>query len=367
MCTKASAARHREARRLLAGVCVGLALFLLIGGCDGRPAEQSTAVGPAPAEERRETVADTPDPVSPPEAAPASSDPVAEPSPSPVPLEFPEGPTVGDEYPELASAALVHARLVALSGGVVLQAGDLVVTREDIEKELAQSLPQVREQLSKSGFFFLEQMATERLLVREARQSPGAKSGDDQTVVQAYMREVVGTPEVSAEDVAAFYEENRELVGSVPLAQVEEQIRRHLMQEKQQHTVNLHVRTIGQRIPVAVAADWAAEQAERARDNVVDRARASGLPTIASFGADTCIPCQKMAPVREAISKKYKGKVNVVYVHVGNEQVLAARYGVQAIPYLIFFDGAGREVHRHTGMMSQEKMEEHIARLGVQG
>jgi cytochrome c-type biogenesis protein len=42
-----------------------------------------------------------------------------------------------------------------------------------------------------------------------------------------------------------------------------------------------------------------------------------------------------MAPTREALSEKYDGKVNVVYVHVGNEQILASRFGVQGIPLLI--------------------------------
>ena len=41
------------------------------------------------------------------------------------------------------------------------------------------------------------------------------------------------------------------------------------------------------------------------------------------------------------------------------------RYGVQGIPLVLFFDTDGREVVRHTGMMTQEQIEEQLAKLGV--
>ena len=335
----AFASRLVDTKRLLMRVCCGLFLVLLVGGCADRPADQPTAAAPA--------------------------EPLTEKASAPVHMDFPEGPTIEEEYPGLASASLVHARLVDdLPTGVVLQTSGLDVTKDDIEKQVAQSPPEMREQLSKSGFFLLEQVVTQDLLMQEALQQLGG--GDERTVLQSYLAEVAGTAPVSDAEVEAFYEENREMVGSASLAEVKEQIRQHLIQEKQQKALDQHIRTTGERIPIAVAAHWVAQQAELARDNVIDRARASGRPTIASFGADSCIPCQMMVPTREAVRKKYEGKANVVYVHVGDEQVLASRYGVRGIPLLIFFDADGEEFHRHTGVMSQEEIESHLARIGVE-
>ena len=347
-------------KRLLNLVFCGLFLVVLVAGCAERPADQPTAAAPEPAGEQRDALTDTARDTAP--RAPA--EPVT--AETPVPMEFPDGPTVEEKHPNLATASLVHARLVDdLPEGVVLQASGLVVTKDDIEQQMAQSPPEVREQLSKSGFFLLEQVVTQDLLAHEARQHLG--SGDERTLLQSYLREVAGTSSVSDAEVEAFYKENREMVGSAPLTQAKEQIRQHLMQEKQQKAVDRHIRTIGERVPIAVAADWVAQQAELSRDNPVDRARASGRPTIASFGADSCIPCQMMVPTREAVREKYEGKANVVYVHVGNAQVLASRYGVRGIPLLIFFDADGEEFHRHTGVMSQEEIEAYLAQMGVQG
>jgi len=122
---------------------------------------------------------------------------------------------------------------------------------------------------------------------------------------------------------------------------------------------------MGQRTPIEVSAAWVKKQAELARDNPVDKARSSGKPTFANFGAKGCIPCDKMEPIREAIRKKYEGKLNVVFIHVRNDQILASRYGVQAIPLLVFFNAEGKEVFRHMGFFPQEKVEAKLAEMGV--
>jgi len=59
------------------------------------------------------------------------------------------------------------------------------------------------------------------------------------------------------------------------------------------------------------------------------------------------------------------GHPNVLFVHVREEQVLAARYGVQSIPVQVFFDKDGREVFRHVGFFPQEELEKKLAEMGV--
>ncbi|MDI6451051.1 thioredoxin family protein [Anaerobaca lacustris] len=279
-------------------------------------------------------------------------------------------PTVDEAYPHLASAALVHARLVDLPDGTILQSDGVTIRDSDINAEIVRASEELRDQLSKNAFFLLEQKATRRLLEEEAKaaailDSKQSLGQSEEELLQTYLRKLVAEVKVGDEEVAAFYKDNRDMVGQATLEQVTPQIRQYLLRDKQQQAVDEHIRTLGRRTSVLVSAGWVERQAQRAKDNSVDKARASGKPTFASFGADTCIPCQKMAPTREAVREKYDGKVNVVYVHVGKEQVLASRYGVQGIPLVLFFDADGREVLRHTGLMSQEQIEGKLAEMGV--
>ena len=72
-----------------------------------------------------------------------------------------------------------------------------------------------------------------------------------------------------------------------------------------------------------------------------------------------------LAPILETLREKYKGKVNVIFIHVGQEPILASRYGIQAIPVQIFFDKTGKEVFRHVGFFPQEQIERKLSEMGV--
>ena len=143
------------------------------------------------------------------------------------------------------------------------------------------------------------------------------------------------------------------------------QISQFLLQEKQQQAVAKHIETLGQRTVIEVAASWAKEQAALAKDNPVDKARSSGKPSLVDFGASGCRPCDMMTPVLADLKKKFEGKVNVEFVHVREQQILAARYGIQSIPVQVFFDQDGKEVFRHTGFFPQDEIEKKLAELGV--
>jgi thioredoxin 1 len=126
-----------------------------------------------------------------------------------------------------------------------------------------------------------------------------------------------------------------------------------------------YIETLGQRTPIEVSAAWVKEQAALAKDNLVDKARTSGRPSMVDFGASGCQPCELMAPILETLKKKHEGKANILFVHVREMQVLAARYGVQSIPVQVFFDKDGKEVFRHVGFFSQDEIEKKLAELGV--
>lgn len=60
------------------------------------------------------------------------------------------------------------------------------------------------------------------------------------------------------------------------------------------------------------------------------------VPCIIDFYADWCGPCKMVAPVLEEISKDYDGKLNVYKIDTESERELAAAFGIQSIPSILF-------------------------------
>jgi len=279
--------------------------------------------------------------------------------------------TVREAYPSLVFGMLSAATLADLPEGVLLRCTELEITRQELDRILAGSPEALREQLRKNAVYLLDELATKKLLQAAARQeaakakrNPAGKS--DAEIVEEYVKGVTAGAAVTDAEVAEFYEKNPEMFGGTSLRKVRDSLRDFLLQNKRREALEEHVRTLGERFQVAVSAPWVQEYAALARDNPVDRARASGLPSMVDFGADGCRPCEKMKPILATLKEKYAGKANVVLVHARNEMVLSTRYGIQSIPIQIFFDKDGKEVFRHTGYFSQREIEAKLREMGVQ-
>jgi thioredoxin 1 len=274
---------------------------------------------------------------------------------------------INDTYPGLASSGLTLARLADLPKGTVLRAGDLTITEKEVADEFAKAPKETQDQLKKNAFFLLEQMATKALLLKEAKADAGkaAANTDERALIQSYLGKLAEKVKVGDGEIAEFYKSNKDAVGGAELDKVKPQIAAYLRQQKQQELVAQHVRTIGQRNVIEVSASWAKEQAALAKDNPVDKARASGKPSLVDFGSKGCKPCDMLAPILEALKKKYDGKANVLFVSVVQEQILAARYGIDSIPVQVFFDKDGKEAFRHVGFYPQEEIERKLAEMGV--
>lgn len=65
------------------------------------------------------------------------------------------------------------------------------------------------------------------------------------------------------------------------------------------------------------------------------------LPAIIDFYADWCSPCKVIAPVLEALSEEFKDELLVYKVDTEVEQELAAVFGIQSIPSLLFIPTEG--------------------------
>ena len=155
------------------------------------------------------------------------------------------------------------------------------------------------------------------------------------------------------------------MCGNASYDQVKGELKQYVLRQKQQQAVSEYIRTLGTRVPIVVSASWVKEQAKLARDNPVDKARASGKPSLVDFGASGCRPCDMMTPVLKYLKEKYIGKLNVHFIHVREENILAARYGIEAIPVQIFFDRHGKEVFRHSGYFPQVEIETKLSEMGV--
>ena len=55
-----------------------------------------------------------------------------------------------------------------------------------------------------------------------------------------------------------------------------------------------------------------------------------------SFWAGWCMPCKMLAPSIDKLAEEYDGRATVGKVDIDEEQALAARYGVQSIPCLLY-------------------------------
>jgi thioredoxin 1 len=66
------------------------------------------------------------------------------------------------------------------------------------------------------------------------------------------------------------------------------------------------------------------------------------IPCVIDFYADWCGPCKMVAPILEELSDEYAGKMFVYKVNTEEEQELAAVFGIQSIPSLLFVPKEGQ-------------------------
>jgi thioredoxin 1 len=97
----------------------------------------------------------------------------------------------------------------------------------------------------------------------------------------------------------------------------------------------------------------------------LSEALANGKPTVAEFGAATCVPCKAMKPILEEIVAEYGDKLNLSFTDVRIHTGVAAKYKITLMPTQIFFDSGGQEVTRHVGFWPKEDVVAHLQELGL--
>ena len=91
----------------------------------------------------------------------------------------------------------------------------------------------------------------------------------------------------------------------------------------------------------------------------------SPLPKLLDFGAGTCIPCKKMAPILKELSEEYKGRVDIKIIEVYQEREMTRANRIRLIPTQVFYDSKNKEVFRHEGFMDKEAIKKVFDKMGV--
>ncbi|MFA9390888.1 MAG: thioredoxin [Prolixibacteraceae bacterium] len=65
-------------------------------------------------------------------------------------------------------------------------------------------------------------------------------------------------------------------------------------------------------------------------------------PCIIDFYADWCGPCKMVAPILEELKKEFDGKLDIYKVDTEEQRELAAMFGIQSIPSMLFVPTDGK-------------------------
>lgn len=97
-------------------------------------------------------------------------------------------------------------------------------------------------------------------------------------------------------------------------------------------------------------------------DNFATEAEGVSTPVVIDFWSEHCGPCKMLAPVLDEVAAEIGDAGKVTKVDVMDQRDLAMKFGIRAVPTLIFMkDGEVKETK--TGMMMKDAIIEKLNSL----
>ena len=87
----------------------------------------------------------------------------------------------------------------------------------------------------------------------------------------------------------------------------------------------------------------------------VEQSIGKGQPYFLEVGSDSCHSCQVMGGMLYKITQKYP-EYNIHFIKKKKEREVAYELNIRMIPTQIIFDKNGKEVYRHIGVLSSDKL-----------
>jgi thioredoxin 1 len=100
------------------------------------------------------------------------------------------------------------------------------------------------------------------------------------------------------------------------------------------------------------------------QDNFEKEVLQSATPVLVDFWAEWCGPCKMIAPLLDELADEYDGKVKIGKVNIDEQQALATKYGIRAIPTLLLIS-KGEVTEQMVGAKSKRDLKASLDRVAV--
>lgn len=97
-------------------------------------------------------------------------------------------------------------------------------------------------------------------------------------------------------------------------------------------------------------------------ENFLSEVLRSDVPVLVDFWAAWCGPCRIMNPIIDELAEVFEGKAKIAKLNVDEEDELALKYQVNAIPTLILFC-KGERIETIEGVVAKNLLEAKLTAL----